>query len=156
MAPETTCFLTGERGQNQAAFAAIGRSPGSSLRFLCWLLLRSLCLRVLAAASLLTLLWLLPAAAQGQGVVKAWVQRYNGPGNLSDDARAIALDTNDNVYVTGSSCRTGTYGSEDYASIKYSSAGVPLWTNRYSGPGNHTDQPSGLAVDANGNAFVTG
>ena len=34
--------------------------------------------------------------------------------------------------------------------------GVALWTNRYNGPGNGTDVPSGVGVDAAGNIFVTG
>jgi hypothetical protein len=40
--------------------------------------------------------------------------------------------------------------------IKYSSAGVPLWTNRYNGPGNSTDAAAAVAVDHRGNVIVTG
>jgi len=44
----------------------------------------------------------------------------------------------------------------DYATIKYSSAGVPLWTNIYNGPGNSVDIAQAVAVDHSGNVIVTG
>jgi hypothetical protein len=40
--------------------------------------------------------------------------------------------------------------------IKYSSAGVPLWTNRYNGPGNGNETAVGLALDHSGNVIVAG
>ena len=66
-----------------------------------------------------------------------WTNRYNGPGNGDDDANAVAVDGSDNVIVTG--IRLAAATTIDYATIKYSSAGVPLWTNRYNGPGNSHD-----------------
>src|SRR6185295_5092027 len=83
--------------------------------------------------------------------------RYNGPGNSSDSsdyAKAVAVDASGNVFVTGSS--VGSAGNDDYATIAYSGAGVPLWTNRYDGPGNYSDIANAVAVDASGNVFVTG
>jgi len=56
------------------------------------------------------------------GGVEQWVERYNGPGNDGDIARAIALDNSTNIYVTGYSEGSGTYS--DYATIKYSQVGV--------------------------------
>ena len=50
-----------------------------------------------------------------------WMYSYNGPANSSDISNAIALDLSGNVYVTGSSCGSGTgYDAWDYATIKYS------------------------------------
>ncbi len=52
----------------------------------------------------------------------AWVRRYNGPGNSSDYAYAIAVDPSGNVYVTGYSYGSGT--DRDYATIKYVQTGA--------------------------------
>ena len=110
---------------------------------------RHLAIGVLSAA----LLWLLPTITHAQAI-EAWVQRYNGPGNGDDGANAIAVDTNGNVYVTGSS--TAANGFSDYTSIKYSSAGVPLWTNLYNGPADFLDEALAVAVDSSGDVIVTG
>ena len=86
--------------------------------------------------------------------VPLWTNRYNGPGNGDDDACAVAVDGSNNVIVTGYS--TGSGSAYDYATIKYSSAGVPLWTNRYNGPGNGDDDAHAVAVDGSNNVIVTG
>jgi hypothetical protein len=83
-----------------------------------------------------------------------WTNLYNGPGNGEDTAYAMAVDGNNNVIVTGSSWGSGT--APDYATIQYSSAGVPLWTNRYNGSGNGYDNVHALAVDRSNNVIVTG
>jgi hypothetical protein len=87
--------------------------------------------------------------------VLLWMNYYNGPGDGTDAATAMALDTNGNVFVTGAS-GGGIGALADFATIKYSNAGLPLWTNRFNGPGNSDDEPNAIAVDASGNVFVTG
>jgi hypothetical protein len=83
-----------------------------------------------------------------------WTNIYNGPGNSDDEAVAVALDSAENVYVTGTSIGAG--GSYRYVTLKYSTAGVPLWTNFFNGIGNRGGQATALAVDSSGNAYVTG
>jgi uncharacterized delta-60 repeat protein len=84
-----------------------------------------------------------------------WVARYNGPDNSGDDAYAIAIDSNDNIYVTGRSTGLGT--NYDYATVKYSfDSNQPVWVARYNGPGNDIDQAEAIAVDSNDNIYVTG
>ena len=61
------------------------------------------------------------------------------------------------MFVTGYSF--GSLDNGDYATIVYSGAGVPLWTNRYDGPGNGADGPqtkSSLAIGSDGAVYVTG
>jgi hypothetical protein len=88
--------------------------------------------------------------------VPLWTNRYNESGNGNGVARAVAVDSRNNVIVTGRSEASASSYIYDYATVKYSSAGVPLWTNRYNGPGNGDDQACALAVDHSGNVIVTG
>jgi uncharacterized delta-60 repeat protein len=97
---------------------------------------------------------LLPALLYSQSVDTAWVRTYNGPANGVDGGRAIAVDEQGNVYVTGISIGSGTY--MDYATVKYNSAGVEQWARRYNGPGNAWDWVKAIAVDGQGNVYVTG
>jgi uncharacterized delta-60 repeat protein len=84
-----------------------------------------------------------------------WIARYNGPGNDEDKAYSIAVDADGNVYVTGES-KSGGYSTEDYATIKYDTDGNELWIARYNGPDDDQDRATSIAVDADGNVYVTG
>lgn len=86
-------------------------------------------------------------------VSEEWVARETGAG-MFDGARSLALDNAGNVYVTGSAEGAGT--GLDYLTIKYNSAGVKQWEARYNGPANMDDDAFSIAVDGNGNAYVTG
>lgn len=86
--------------------------------------------------------------------VPLWTNRYDGPVHRDDNATAVAVDGSGNVFVTGYS--TGVTSNYDYVTIGYSSGGTPMWTNRYDGLGKGSDQAEAIAVDKNGNAFVTG
>lgn len=111
-------------------------------------------LKILATALFLSEFSALAPRADAQGGVPLWTNRYNGSGNGYDASYAVAVDTNGNVLVAGYSRGSGS--GYDYTTLKYSGAGVPLWTNRYNGPGNGVDYAIAIAVDGSGNVYVTG
>ena len=86
------------------------------------------------------------SSARAQTVVQEWVQYYGG-----GKPTAIAVDTNGDVVVTGDSWNGM---NNDYATIKYSNAGVALWTNRYELM--QIDSSPAITVDISGRVFVTG
>jgi hypothetical protein len=86
--------------------------------------------------------------------VELWVARYNGPINGQDIARAIAVDSQGSVYVTGESAGAGTQG--DFLTIKYDTNGNQLWLARYNGPNNTWDAVRAIALDRQGSVYVVG
>jgi uncharacterized delta-60 repeat protein len=83
-----------------------------------------------------------------------WVARYNGPDNLADLGYGVTVDADGNVYVTGKS--KGTATNDDFATIKYNSAGVQQWVMRYDGPNHSVDYGKLIQIDNSGNIVVAG
>ena len=81
-----------------------------------------------------------------------WTNRYGGVAGHDDVSQALAVDGLGNVFVTGTSWRTGSY---EITTVAYTSAGVPMWTNFYTSPGDFYDSAHAVAVDGNGHVFVT-
>jgi len=83
-----------------------------------------------------------------------WSRTYGGQYPLGpSNARAIAIDANGNVYVTGRSVGSNT--DADFATIKYGPNGEELWIKRYN-HANLIDEANAIAVDNFGNVYVTG
>ena len=88
------------------------------------------------------------------GLDTVWTRRYNNPvANDYDMANHMALDAAGNVYVTGMSY-SGQAGGYDCVTVKYNPEGAESWGIRYEGPGD--DIPNAIAIDQEGNVFVTG
>ena len=88
---------------------------------------------------------------------RLWAARYNGPGNGSDAASAVAVSPGGSrVFVTGAS--RGTRSGQDYATVAYSAAtGARLWVTRYNGPATYDDAARAVAVSPRGSTvYVTG
>jgi len=84
-----------------------------------------------------------------------WTNRYDGPDMGNDLACAVAAAPNGNVYVTGSSVGGPDFDFQ-YATIAYSSGGIPLWTNCYAGSPASDQTVRALATDSGNNVYVTG
>ncbi|HEX8426848.1 SBBP repeat-containing protein [Hymenobacter sp.] len=84
-----------------------------------------------------------------------WVNRYNGPGNGDDVVADLVTGQRNNEYVYVAGTSFSSVGA-DYAIMSYYISGQPLWNIRYNGPANSYDEAKAVAVDAAGNAYVTG
>ena len=80
-----------------------------------------------------------------------WDARYNGPASRSEWAQAVAIDSAENVYVTG-------YGNPlvgagfHTATVKYDTNGVELWSM----PDPAGIRSLAIALDPSGNVYITG
>lgn len=101
----------------------------------------------------------------GAEVEDIWVRKYDSDGNalwtetcngsnLEDYGYDIAVDLSGNVFVTGS--KIVIPDGESIWLRKYDSNGSELWTETYYGSGGGSSRGRGIAVDADGNAYVTG
>jgi hypothetical protein len=87
-------------------------------------------------------------------VIEAWVQRYHGPANGHDEARAVTVDSSGNVVVTGKSWN-GT--NVDIYTAKYAATnGALMWERRYNGVSGGSDFPAAIAVDGRDDVVVAG
>jgi DNA-binding beta-propeller fold protein YncE len=87
---------------------------------------------------------------------KLWVRHYNGTGNGTDTAQAVAVSpATGDVFVTGLSWGGAT--GYDYATVGYSASGTQVWAERYARSGSGSDVATSVAVNASGSAvYVTG
>ncbi|MET0624408.1 MAG: Ig-like domain-containing protein [Pyrinomonadaceae bacterium] len=88
----------------------------------------------------------------------AWSKLFGGNAGASDEARKVRVDASGNVFVAGSARRRDLGSSTSYsefATVKYAPDGTQLWAKTYNLEKRH-DVVEDLALDAQGNAYVTG
>ena len=82
-----------------------------------------------------------------------WVATYDdGPAHF-EEAIALGLDDDGNVYVTGT---IGSNDSFDWATIKYDGAGNQLWIATYDVTDPSMETPAAIAVDGDGTIIIVG
>ncbi len=91
-----------------------------------------------------------------------WLARYDGPSHGDDAARALALDSAGNVYVTGRDQNSHvnssgyTVSDYDYATVKYDASGREVWVARFDDLSHGDDFGRLIALDGAGNVYVSG
>ena len=83
-----------------------------------------------------------------------WVQTYDGPAHIADEAFSIAIDADGNSYVVGYG--HGLTSGSDLTTVKYNTAGVQQWVETYNSPANSTDTGFEIGLDAQANIYVSG
>ncbi|MBU0518757.1 SBBP repeat-containing protein [bacterium] len=108
---------------------------------------------VIIAALISLSLAMTPEQASAQ-VFEQWLAAYDGPASEYDKPNDMFVDEYGYIYITGFS--EATSNEKDYTTLKYNPLGVLQWEARYDGPADGEDMASSLAVDSDGNVFVTG
>lgn len=87
-----------------------------------------------------------------------WSAAYDNAFHGNDDAKGIALDGNNNIYVCGTSQpdTSAITLNGDIVTIKYNSDGNEIWVNSFDGDGAANDDASEIAIDINNIIYVTG
>ncbi len=83
-----------------------------------------------------------------------WTNIYPTVVGNPSAATSIAVASANNSYVTGYS--PGASGTNNIVTIKYDPNGNQVWLQRYSSPGGGNAAGNAIAVDNNGNVYVTG
>jgi uncharacterized delta-60 repeat protein len=85
--------------------------------------------------------------------VEQWVARWTSPGEQIDGGIKVLIDHFGDIIVLGYG-RYPTMG--DWVTIKYDPDGVEQWSAVYNGAADGYDRPGDMALDENGNIYVTG
>ena len=96
----------------------------------------------------------LSSAASAQ-LTQEWASRYTSIGNVAEDPRSVAVDSQGNVIVAGIGRIVGGT-TNDGIIVKYSAAGDELWVRNVNGAANGSDVALSVALDASDNIYVGG
>ena len=87
---------------------------------------------------------------------RLWVVRETPAPDEKENSQPTAMTTDaaGNIYITG--FVSTLHNDVDFLTLKYDPNGKLLWRARYNGPGNDVDRACSIAVDTDGNVYVTG
>jgi hypothetical protein len=87
-----------------------------------------------------------------------WEARYDGPSHLGDFPTALVthISSPENVYVTGYTYRGKQVKHADFCTVKYDALGNEVWVALFDSRRNGNDESHAIAVDEQGNVYITG
>jgi uncharacterized delta-60 repeat protein len=83
--------------------------------------------------------------------VQQWNRTWGG--SDLDIGEGVAVDSSDNIYVTGRTTSFGA-GNNDIILVKYNNSGVQLWNQTWGG--SEGDMGFGIALDSSDNIYIAG
>lgn len=87
---------------------------------------------------------------------ETWHSAFNNPkNNFPDEANAIAVDDDDNLYVCGKNHNAGVSGN-DFLTVKFSASGKMVWYKIFDDSLHRDDVCNAILVDHKGDIVVTG
>ena len=101
---------------------------------------------------LLGLILVQPAAADL--AVEEWVVIHDGDFQGDDEAKVMALDSNEDIYVIGE--EDVLSDADDLVTFKYNSDGGVVWSAFHGDAAADDLYAKGLAVDGSGNVYISG
>lgn len=84
-----------------------------------------------------------------------WSERYANPRNTGAAVKTIDVSNSGNIYVAGS-VGGEAYHTSDFIVLQYDPDGQLNWVATYDSPGNSQDVLEAMALDMDGNVYVTG
>ncbi len=82
-----------------------------------------------------------------------WASTFTGLSGGADQAAAVKVAADGNVYVHG---RSQAGSNWDLFTLKYDANGNEVWARRYDGPLRQQENAGALVLDASGHAYVSG
>jgi hypothetical protein len=99
--------------------------------------------------------------ASGQQNTQGFVTKLSSSGSISfskyvtGEALGVAVDGSSNIYITGNTQQNNSGAAEDVYATKLTSSGSVSYSVTF-GASSANDVGEAIAVDANGNAYITG